>query len=203
MSSPRPLRPESPVTPLHSQAAANLRFIRQTMERAASFTAVPGWGLVQLGLLATVAAVVSAVQPDTWHWIAVWLAVAIIATPYGFWTMHRKARKLSTSLWSTNGRKVLLSFLPPVVASACLSVPLMLGHHDALLAPSWLLMYGAGIMAAGSHSVSTVPLMGGAFMGLGVLAFFTPLGWSSVMMGLGFGVLHLVFGTLIARRHGG
>jgi len=203
MHSGQPRRPEPSVIPINSQAEANLRFIRQTMERAASFTAVPGWGLVWMGLSALAAAGVSAFQPSGAHWLGVWLIEAAFAVPYGFWAMHRKARKLSTSLWSTNGRKFLLSFLPPVVAGACLSVALIRGRYDDLLVPCWLLLYGAGVTAAGSHSVSTVPIMGGAFMLMGALAFFTPMGWSSVWMGLGFGVLHVVFGVLIARQHGG
>ena len=56
---------------------------------------------------------------------------------------------------------------------------------------------------AGSHSIRVVPLLGMSFMLLGGAALFTPVEWGNLWMALGFGGLHLGFGLLIARKHGG
>jgi hypothetical protein len=67
----------------------------------------------------------------------------------------------------------------------------------------WMLLYGVAVVAAGTFSVRIVPVMGFAFMGLGSLAIVAPASWATASMAAGFGGLHLIFGTLIARRHGG
>src|SRR2546430_4466463 len=69
--------------PLHDRALDNLRFIRQTMERAGSFTAVPGWGQVAVGVTALAAAFLAARQPTPDLWLSTWLGEAIVALAIG------------------------------------------------------------------------------------------------------------------------
>jgi hypothetical protein len=72
-----------------------------------------------------------------------------------------------------------------------------------LLPGSWLLLYGAAVVSAGTYSVRSVPVMGAAFMILGAAALVAPATWSTAFMMAGFGGLHIAFGIWIARRHGG
>src|SRR2546428_8623540 len=74
MTSPQPLR---------ARALDNLRFIRQTMERAGSFTAVPGWGQVAVGTTALAAAFLAARQRTPELWLVTWLAEALVALTIG------------------------------------------------------------------------------------------------------------------------
>ena len=64
---------DAPSPRLHEHAAENLRFIRDTMARAANFTAVPGLGGVLMGVLAFAAAIVAGPPRDTRAWLGVWL----------------------------------------------------------------------------------------------------------------------------------
>jgi hypothetical protein len=58
-------------------------------------------------------------------------------------------------------------------------------------------------MAGGAFSIRLVPVMGACFLVVGAMALLTPPAWSDLWLGVGFGGLHVVFGAMIARRHGG
>ena len=66
-----------------------------------------------------------------------------------------------------------------------------------------LLLYGTALVAGGALSVRIVPVMGLAFMALGIAALGAPAAWGNAFMAAGFGGLHIVFGLVIARRYGG
>jgi hypothetical protein len=194
-------RPE-PVA-LHDRAMDNLRFIRETMERAGSFTAVSGWGSILTGGTALVAAGVASMVEGPIAWLAVWTAEAMLALGIGAWAVVKKARAAGMPLLSGPGRKVALSLMPPIVAGAILTLVLFQVGLFQLLPGMWMLLFGVGIVAAGSYSVRIVPVMGLSFMLLGAIAFLLPMAWANGVMALGFGGLHILFGLLIARRYGG
>jgi hypothetical protein len=204
MSSPqRQIKPDRRPAPIEVKAAADLNYIRQTMERASSFTAVPGWGGVAMGLVAIAATVISgrAATPDAW--IMTWVGTALVATLIGMVTMVGKARADHQSIGSAPGRRFVLSLLPPMIAGAIASVAIYGGGHVELLPGLWLLLYGAGVVTGGTYSVQIVPVMGLCFMALGTATLFMPFETGQVMLGVGFGGIHIVFGWIIARRHGG
>lgn len=188
---------------LGDRAMEDLRFIRQTMERGAAFTAVPGWGGVWMGVSALVAAVIAADQPTPERWIGVWALELCVAVAIGSIAMQRKARRARLPVLSGAGRKFLLSFLPPATAGAVLTVALWRAGAELLLPGAWLLLYGAAVVTAGTFSVKIVPVTGLCFMAFGVIALLSSAVSGNVWMGLGFGGLHILFGTTIARRHGG
>jgi hypothetical protein len=181
----------------------DLRFIRETMESAASFTAVPGWGGVMIGITALGAALIASLRPQPVWWVGVWGLEALCAFAVGASAMLWKARKAQTPLLSRPGRKFVLGLSPPMLATAVLSIVIYRAGVFNLLPGVWLLLYGAGVVTAGAYSVKVVPIMGVCFMFTGILALFCPAGWANSIMAAGFGGLHIVFGTIIARRYGG
>lgn len=199
-----PIRnPPTEALALHDRAMDNLRFIRETMERAGSFTAFSGWGSIVTGVTAIAAAWIAEGRSDAASWMAVWGVEALLALGIGFWGVVSKARTAGMPLLSGPGRKVALSLSPPLVAGAVLTGVLFQAGLLGLLPGMWLLLFGAGVMAAGSYSVRIVPVMGMSFMLLGAVALLLPAEWGNALMALGFGGLHILFGFLIARRHGG
>lgn len=188
---------------LHDRAADNLRYIRETMERAAAFTAVPGWGGVAMGVSALGAAALASAQPDRDRWLAVWLAEGAVGFGLALGTMLWKARRARVSLVSGSGRRFALAFLPPVVAAAALTGALTMAGLHRLLPPVWLLLYGAAVTTGGAFSVRVVPVLGVCFMVVGLAALVSPPTWGDAYMALAFGGLQVIFGVVIARRHGG
>jgi hypothetical protein len=181
----------------------NLRFIRETMESAGSFTAVPGWGGVAMGSLALVAAFAAARQASIEGWLVTWLVTATLALFIGGWTMCLKARAAKTNLLSGMARKFTLSFSAPLLVGALLTVALYQAGLFHILPGLWLLLYGTGVVTGGAFSVKIVPVMGACFMCAGALALFCPAAWGNWFMAAGFGGLQIVFGFIIARRYGG
>jgi hypothetical protein len=197
-----PLRPADPPA-MHARAMDNLRFIRETMEAAATFTAVSGWGTVTIGVTAIGAALLSTFTHSPTRWVFIWMCEACLSVAISVYTMALKARAAQLPLWSEPARKIVFSFAPPMIVGALLTQLFLERGLLSLLPGVWMLLYGVGVVAAGTFSVRIVPVMGVAFMMVGTVALFAPASWSTGCMIGGFGVLHLFFGTLIARRHGG
>ena len=203
MTLSRPTPADASAPALHARAMDNLSFIRSTMERATAFTAVPGWGGVAMGLTALIATLVASRSSEPGEWLAVWLSAAVLALGIGGWTMVLKARRGGTTVFSYSGRRFVLSYLPPLLVGALLTLVLMRAGLYTALPGTWLLLYGTGVVTGGAFSVRVVPIMGFCFMALGAIALLAPASWSEWLLALGFGGLHIVFGIIIARRYGG
>jgi len=155
---------------VNASAVDDLRFIRQTMERSAAFTAVPGWGMVAVGATALPAAWLASRYPFNLHWLEIWICEAILAISLALVAIQSKAAKRGLPWTSGPGRKVALSFLPPVAAAALLSVPLLRVGHGGIFPGMWMMLYGVGVISGGAFSVSIVPVMGVCFMLFGAAA---------------------------------
>ncbi len=197
----RPSRPEPPE--MQARAMDNLSYIRGMMERAATFTAVSGWGQIVIGITAIVAALVAARQSLPWARVATWVAEAGIAAGLSVASMTLKSHAANVPLISGPLRKLILSFSPAMFAGAVLTAVFVRQGHYALLPGTWMLLYGAAVVSAGTYSVSSVPVMGVAFMACGATALVAPDSWATPLMIASFGGLHIGFGAWIARRHGG
>jgi hypothetical protein len=200
----RDVRPMQDKTPdFAPDFADDLRFIRDTMERSSAFTAVSGWGHVLLGLTAVSAAWLATRQLSPFAWLRVWLAEGLVGVSIGLLSCAWKANRRGLPLFSGPARKVALGFAPPLVAGAFLTFLLVRAGQSSALPATWLLLYGAGTITGGAFSVAIVPVMGVCFMLLGGLATLAPAAWGNWFLAAGFGGLHIAFGFLIARRHGG
>jgi len=200
-TSPRAVRRE-PI-PIDVRAADHLRYIRETMESAAEFTAVPGWGGVAMGLTALAAAMLAGRQASPKASAIIWLAEAFVAVAIAAPAAATKARRANSSLFTGPGRKFVLSFAPPIVVGGLLTLALFQLGAVSALPGVWLLLYGTAIVTGGAFSVRAVPIMGLCLMALGVGALFSPASWGNLFMAAGFGFVQIGFGFWIALRYGG
>ncbi len=174
-----------------------------------------------MGITAIIAAFVAHQQPTVVGWMSVWAAEALIGFAIGAGATSFKARKHGVPLLSGQGRKFLLGLLPAVLAGVALTIAIF--GYDAgptgeyfvgqdvldskasmrLLPGLWLMIYGAGVIAAGMFSIRLIPQMGSLFMLVGALALIGPAVWGNLFMGIGFGGLHIAFGAYIVQKYGG
>jgi hypothetical protein len=188
---------------MQARAMDNLSFIRGVMERAVTFTAVSGWGQIVIGLTAIVAALVADRQGLPWARVATWVAEAGIAAGISVASMTLKSHAANMPILSGPFRKLILSFSPPMIVGAVLTAALVKHSQYDYLPGTWMLLYGAAVVSAGTYSVRSVPVMGAAFMAVGTVTLFAPVAWTTAMMIVAFGALHIGFGVWIAWRHGG
>jgi hypothetical protein len=190
---------------MREHALDNIRFIRSAMERAGSFTSIPGWGGVWVGVTAIAAAVVAQqfLGRSLRMWLGTWLAEAIVAAVIGFGTMAMKARRSNERFMSGASRRFFISYFAPLVAGAVITLSLVHAEAFSAIPATWLLLYGTAFVSSGAFSIRVIPIMGVAFMFFGVAAALLPLGISNILLGAAFGGLHILFGLIIARSYGG
>jgi hypothetical protein len=189
--------------PIGEHALNNLRYIREAMERAGSFTSIPGWGGVGVGMTAIAAAWMAHGLSPSRGWMLVWLAEAVVAALIAGVTMVLKAKRSEVSFRGAPARRFFISYFAPIVAGAVLTIVLHRNGFHAALPALWLLLYGASFVSSGAYSIPVVPVMGICFMLLGGAASFVPFALANVLLGVGFGGIHVIFGWVIATRYGG
>ncbi len=185
------------------RAIDNLRFIRETMERSTSFTAVPGYGGMLMGATAVAAAYIASTQVYLVDSLTVWLVEATLAFAIGLLAIWQKSKLAGQSLLSTPATKFAFGFAPPLIAGVIIVLGLWRYGHFEMLAPVCIVCYAVAIICGGAFSVKAVPIMGWCFMAVGAAAFLLPPSYGNVMMGASFGMLHIIFGAIIAKKYGG
>jgi hypothetical protein len=188
---------------IHAHAMDNLRYIRQTMERAGSFTAVPGLGGMCMGSIALAAGWAASRAGSPEHWLGIWMGAAAIAVLIGVTGAAWKSRRAHSSLVSGPGLKFIAGFTPSLGAGALLTAVLYRAGLIQDLPGLWMLLYGAGVLSGGWASVRVVPLMGACFMAAGTVALTVPGLPPDIVLAASFGGLHILFGALIAVKYGG
>ena len=163
---PKPDRDGSNREPpaLHSRAIADLRFIRETMANAGSYTAFSGWGLMIVGVGALIAGWLASLRSFVVEPIAVWVADAGISIVIGAPLSFLKARAAGQPL-SRRANQKILAELFRAGHSGWGGVDM---EHDGLTGrglPSRVMAAAiwGGINAPGTLSVWVIPTMGACF----------------------------------------
>lgn len=188
---------------IQEQAEDNLRFIRSAMERAERVSAVSGAGAMAMGVLALLAMAVSTASTDLSQQLLVWIGTAFVAGTTGAVACTLKARKNGMPFFADPGRRFLLCLIPSLLVGVVLTATLLPGPQASLLPGLWMMLYGAGVLAAGTYAAPPVMNMGGGFLVIGVFTLALPESWANVLLGLSFGGLHLFFGYQVFKHHGG
>jgi hypothetical protein len=192
--------------PIENQALGTLAYIRTSIESSGSM-AVPGMAGIVMGGIGTLAAIVASVARGAPHWLEIWLIAAAVAFVVGGAMMARETAQSGHARYLGPVRKFLLCLCPALLAGAALTFVLWRGGTTNLIPGMWLLLYGCAVLSASTVTIARtmrlISIMGVLFMLLGVLAFAAPASTHTLILGVGFGALHTIFGVLIGRvSHG-
>lgn len=190
--------PTANMVQIDSRALATLRYIRKSMD-AASSLAVPGSSGIAMGCIGLAATALSLVPRMQEHWVSIWLLAAVVAAGLGGALLARPSPLRGLTPMGLHFRKFALCMFPSLFAGAVLTAVLWYSGPQQALPGMWLLLYGCGLMAVSIVAAAMIAAMGGLFIALGVLAFLVPSPYQVFLLGLGFGGLHILFGTLIGR----
>lgn len=188
---------------LREQASDNLRFIRGAMERAERVSSVSGIGAMAMGAAALVTMLLAAGADGLRPQLLVWTGGAIVALIVGAAGSLLKARRRSLVLLGDPGRRFLLCLTPALLVGLVITLSLWNTPQIGLLPGVWMLLYGAGVLAAGTYAVHPVMQMGAVFIAAGLLTQALPVAWSNGILGAVFGGAHTYFGYQVYRHHGG
>jgi predicted phage tail protein len=184
---------------IDSHAAATLRYIRASMDAAAS-VAVPGSAGLAMGSIGLLAMVASSTASLHEYWIAVWLVAAVLGGGVGSALMTRPASLRGLSLYGTPLRKFAMGLFPALVGGAVMTVVHWTNGNLHSIPGTWLLFYGCALISASVSANRMIAIMGVSFAALGLLALVAPDRLQILLLGAGFGGLHVLFGLLIGRE---
>ena len=196
-----PIQSEAPAA-IESRALGTLAYIRASIESSSSMD-VPGMAGIVMGIIGLLAAIVVSLPRWAAHWLGIWLAAAAIALVLGGAMVARQMAQRGHARYLGPVRKFLLCLCPAILAGAVLTVVLGTAGMTTVIPGMWLLLYGCAVLSASTVTTAGIArlicIMGAIFVALGLMTFALPATAHTAMLGLGFGVLHVIFGFLIGR----
>jgi len=200
-----PVQSEAPAA-IESRALGTLAYIRASIESSSSMD-VPGMAGIVMGIIGVLAAIVVSLPRWAAHWLGIWLAAAVVALVLGGALVARQIAQRGHARYLGPVRKFLLCLCPALLAGAVLTLVLATAGETHVIPGMWLLLYGCAVLSASTVTTAGIArlicLMGGLFVALGLITFLLPATVHTAMLGLGFGILHIIFGFLIGRlTHG-
>lgn len=196
------------------EARDHLRVIRQTMERSTQYSTLSGWSGILIGIVAIVGVyltrsmlggqpvAIQTVRDAAPRLGLLWATALVLSVAIEFLYNKRRATRVGKRVVSRLGAHILLAALPAFLACGVLTA--FFYEHNLLpyILGIWMLCYGLAICAVGLFSARPVTYLGSAFVVSGAITMLAPLTIHLYMMALTFGGFHIIYGIVMARRHG-
>lgn len=126
--------------------------------------------------------------------------VLILSLGTGFVLTRNKAKRKGQAIWSSISRALLFHMATPLVTAGILILILIHRGHYGLAAPTSLIFYGLALVGASSYTFATVKYLGLCEILLGLIAACLP-GYGLLFWAIGFGVLHIAYGSVMYFKY--
>jgi hypothetical protein len=118
----------------------------------------------------------------------------------GYLLSARKAKKLGVSVWNKASKQLLIDVSIPLITGGLFIVILLSRGYFMIVASSCLLFYGLALIYGSQHTVKEIRYLGYSEIVLGLLSALLP-GYGLIFWSIGFGVMHIIYGSLVYYRH--
>lgn len=192
--------------------------IRSMMERSAKFLSLSGLSGVLAGVYALIGAAAAYYlmqYPDSplnyrsyytrgnatlLDLLLIAFTVLLASVTTGLWLSHKKAKRSGLSLWNSASRQMCLNLAIPLFTGGIFILIMLYTGHFGLAAPACLIFYGIALIQASPNTYTEVRYLGFCEIALGLVSAMYP-GYGLVFWALGFGVLHIVYGSIMYKRY--
>lgn len=200
-----------------NQHLENLSEIRNIMERSTKFISLSGLSGVSAGLIALIGSYVAYLKMNSGEissgkpilymtestskeLFILGLAILVLALIFGSLFTLIKAKKKSNLVWNSTSKKLLINMTIPLISGGIFCLALMQNGFYGLVAPATLIFYGLGCINASHYTLSDIRYLGLLNLALGLVNLFF-IGYGLLFWAMGFGVLHIVYGTMMYVKY--
>nr|WP_299070351.1 hypothetical protein [uncultured Allomuricauda sp.] len=182
--------------------------IKDLMNRSSRFISLSGLSGILAGLYSIAGAIITYVfllpQGDyvvlhSWNFrliVGILIAVAVLSLVTAYLLSSKKAKKNNENIWDETTKRLLISFLVPLVTGGIYILIKLNSQHYGLTGSLMLIFYGLALVNASKYTIGNVKYLGYAEIVLGLICAALP-GYGFWFWVVGFGVLHIVYGSLI------
>ena len=199
-----------------------LASIRSLMERSSKFISLSGLSGILAGVYALIGAAAAyylltsnTVREYPYHGyysfghlfnslVGQLLIIAVLvfaaSVTSGIILTNRKARRKGQAIWGSTSKALLFNMATPLVAGALLLFIFIVHGYYGIVGPSSLVFYGLALVGAGNFTFTLVKYLGLCEIAIGLIAACLP-GYGLLFWAIGFGVLHIVYGSMMYFKY--
>lgn len=196
----------------------DLSHIRSMMERSSRFISLSGLSGVVAGLAALIGAgyVYFVLQREGISYfdgdrniyqpalvrelVIIGALILVVALLSGYIFTANKSRKKGLKIWDATTKRLLVTFIVPLITGGIFCLALLFHHLFVWIAPATLIFYGLALVSAERYTLTDVKYLGYCQIVLGLVSLFF-LGWGLLFWAIGFGVLHIVYGLIMHKKY--
>ena len=197
---------------------SELSSIRNLMERSSKFISLSGLSGILAGIYALIGAYIGyrlvyrensgllfrdlyLNDPSAlWPLFLIALTVLALSLITGIWLTIRQARKKGENYWNPVSKKLLLNMSIPLITGGLLILIFLFRGYYGIVSSSCLIFYGLSLVAGSQFTFSDVKWLGFCEIILGLLAALLP-GYGLIFWVIGFGILHILYGSIMHYKY--
>jgi hypothetical protein len=202
----------------HQTYQKDLESIRKLMERSVKFISLSGLSGILAGVYALIGATIAyylvhyPVSPFDYRIYSIQsrevlvqltlVATVVLASSIltGIWLSARKAKRAGAKFWDATSKRLCINLSVPLITGGIFVLILLSNGHYGIVAPACLIFYGLALINASANLYEEVRYLGYSEIVLGLISASLP-GYGLLFWAIGFGLLHIIYGSVMYKRY--